>query len=172
MEGAVIAYLNLFALLILFTTVLLFLFFCVRLFIFFIKKKPFPKKLLIAVLAGTIAVCLKAGYNKYFFTFDMDDSEFYKGPLISPTETYIANAYYQTYGGAAGGVNLWVEITYNNETGQKKTIYYSDAKSNFAMEWMDEDTLFIINAEPGYPSENNSIKLDVAEEIYHDSGLA
>ena len=68
--------------------------------------------------------------------------------MNSLTEKYKANAYLMTY----GGVNLWVKITYNVET-----VYYSDAKSYFSMEWKDEDTLFTINEEPEYPSSNRGM---------------
>lgn len=61
--------------------------------------------------------------------------------MNSPIEKYTGNAYLMTY----GGVNLWVEITYNVEN-----VCYSDAQSYFSMEWKDEDTLFIINEEPEY----------------------
>ncbi|GAE37600.1 DUF5412 family protein [Halalkalibacter akibai] len=167
-----IVFLNLFGLFILFVTVVVFCVFCLNLFLFFIKKKPFPKKLLIATLIGIVVVTTQVGYNKYFFTFNNNDGEFYKGPVNSPTGIYTANAYYTTYGGAAGGVNLWVEITYHEDDNKIKTVYYSDAKSNFSMKWQDENTLYILNEEPEYPSSNRSIQLDIEKEIYHDRGLA
>nr|WP_241156831.1 DUF5412 family protein [Bacillus sp. FJAT-42376] len=94
------------------------------------------------------------------------------GPISSPSETYTANAFYELYGGAAGGVNVWVEITENNEAGNIKTIYYSDAKDDFSMKWMDEDTLYILNDNPEYPDSDRSIKLDVTKEIYDENGRA
>ena len=84
----------------------------------------------------------------------------------------MANAYYEPYGGAAGGVNVWVEITNQNDNDEKKTIYYSDVNNNFNIEWVDEDTLLIINESSKYPNLKKSIKLDVKKEIYHDRGLA
>jgi hypothetical protein len=90
----------------------------------------------------------------------------------STNEKYTANAYYMNYGGAAGGVNVWVEITYNDENGKPKTVYFSDAKSNFSMEWKDEDTLYIVYEEPEYPKSIRSIELEIGKEIYHESGLA
>lgn len=170
-EGTTNIYLNLFALFISLITVLLFSTFCFRLFIFFIKKEPFPKKLFLATLIGIGMVSTYVVYNQYFFTFDNYEGEFYKGPVNSPTDQYTANAYYMTYGGAAGGVNLWIEIT-DHETDKVKTIYYSDAKSKFSMEWKDEATISIVNEEPEYPSSNRSIELDIESEIYHDTGLA
>ena len=104
----------------------------------------------------------------YFFTFSEIDRESIQmgpGPVTSPTEAYAANAYFELYGGAAGGVNVWVEITDHDENNKKKTIYYSDASNNIELEWTNEDTLFIKN-------EKNSMKLNVKKEIYHDRGLA
>lgn len=158
-----------------FITVILFLILCARIIISFIKKKPFPKKLLIVSLSGVVLVCSIYIYEVYFFTFNEIDRESIQkgpGPVISPTEEYTANAFYELYGGAVGGVNVWVEITNNNEKNKVQTVYYSNANSNFSIEWMDENTLYILNDEPDYPSSNRSIKLEIGKEIYHDNGLA
>ncbi|AOZ91001.1 DUF5412 family protein [Paenibacillus crassostreae] len=165
-------YLNLFGLSILLLTVLIFIIFCLKLFFFFTRRKLFPKKLLFASLTGIIVVFALFAYSQYFFTFNNLEGEFYKGPVDSPNEKYTANAYYMTYGGAAGGVNVWVEITYNDELDKIETVYYSDAKSKFVMEWKDEDTLYIVNEEPKYPNSNRSIELEIGKEIYHENGLA
>ncbi|MEK4714502.1 DUF5412 family protein [Sporosarcina sp. FSL K6-1540] len=164
-------YLNIFGFLVFLTTILILFIFCVKLIIYFIKKNHFPKKLLIAFLIGTILFFGLFIYANYFFTFDNLEGEFYKGPVNSPTEKYTANAYYMTYGGAAGGVNLWIEITYNEVDDKIETVYYSDAKSYFSMEWKDENTLYIINEEIKYPNSNRSIELEIGKEIYHESGL-
>ena len=111
-------------------------------------------------------------YNKYTYTFEFNGGEFYKGPVTSPTEAYTANAYYKTYGGAAGGVNVWVEITYNDEKDKIKTIYYAPGKSYFSMKWVEEATLHIINRATGVPSEDRSIQLQIGKEIYDESGAA
>lgn len=72
-----------------------------------------------------------------------DTIQFGPGPILSPTKAYEANAYYEPYGGATGGV-VWVEITYHNdEEKQKKTIYYSPVMEHFEMQWITEDTLSI-----------------------------
>jgi hypothetical protein len=148
---------------------------CANIIIFFIKKKAFPKKLLIATLSGVILVSAIYIYEVYFFSFSEIDREYTQngpGPVISPTEQYTANAYYEPYGGAAGGVNVWVEITNNHEKNKVQIVYYSDAKTNFSMEWVDEDTLYILNDEPDFPNSNRSIKLEIGKEIYHENGLA
>ena len=165
----------LFGFLISFITVILFLILCVKIIISFIKKKPFPKKLLIATLFGVVLVSSIYTYETYFFTFSEIDREYTQrgpGPVTSPTEKYTANAYYELYGGAAGGVNVWVEITYNSDNNKVRTVYYADAKDNFSMEWLDEDTLYILNDDPDFPNSNRSIKLEIGKEIYHENGLA
>ena len=137
----------------------------------FIKKKPFPKKVLLAVGVGIVLVSSIYVYEVYFFTFDDIDKKFIQdgpGPLLSPTGDYTAAAYYEPYGGAAGGVNVWVEIIKHRDNDKKKIIYYSDANDNINLNWRDAKTLLINNTGPY----NNSIKLDVEREIYHDRGLA
>lgn len=148
---------------------------CVKVIISFNKKKPFPKKLFITTLTGFLLVLPIYIFETYFFTFSEIDKEIIQkgpGPLPSSNGEYTANAYFELYGGAAGGVNVWVEITYNNENNRVQTVYYSDAKSDFSMKWMNKDTLYIQNNEPNYPNSNRSIKLEIGKEIYHESGLA
>lgn len=133
-----------FGILLSFITVVLFLILCAKIILTIIKKNPFPKRLLFAKLSGVVLVSSIYIYETYFFTFSEINRESIQkgpGPVISPTEEYTANAYYEQYGGAAGGVNVWVEITNNNEKNKGHIVYYSDAKSNFSMEWMNEDTL-------------------------------
>ncbi|MCI3926246.1 DUF5412 domain-containing protein [Paenibacillus sp. TRM 82003] len=170
-----ITILIIFGFLISFITVILLLILCAKIMSSFIKKKPFPKKVMIATLSGVVLVSSIYIYEMYFFTFNEIDREHFQkgpGPVTSPIEEYTANAYFELYGGAAGGVNVWVEITNNNEENKVQIVYYSDAKSNFSMEWVDEDTLYILNEEPKYPNSNRSIKLEIGKEIYHENGLA
>jgi hypothetical protein len=167
--------LKLFGLFIAFITVILFVILCVRIIVSFIKKKSFPKKLLIATLSGIVLVSSIYIFEVYFFTFNEIDRRYIQegpGPVTSPTEEYTANAYYEPYGGAAGGVNVWVEVTYNNEKNKVQTVYYADAKTDFSLEWVDEDTLSILNDEPDFPNSNRSIQLEIGKEIYHENSLA
>lgn len=165
----------LFGFLTFFVTAILLLILCVRIIISFVKKKSFPKKLLITTLCGVILVSSIYVSETYFFTFseiDKENSQKGPGPVTSPTDEYTANAYYEPYGGAAGGVNVWVEVTNNKEDNKVHTVYYSDAKSNFSMKWVDKDTLFILNNEPEYPNSNRSMELEIGKEIYDETGLA
>lgn len=162
-------YLHFFIFLIALLTLLIFITFCFLAIGNLIKKKPFPKRLFTIFLSSIVVVsCLKL-YSTDFFTFGNLKGEFYKGHVISPSGKYIANAYYMTYGGAAGG-NIWV--TFKKEKNKIKTVYYSDAKSDFSINWIDDNNLLIVNNETGYQNSNRSRKLKIGREIYHESGLA
>lgn len=141
-------------------------------FLYLGKKKAFPKKLLLTSIIGLAITVSYVGYRTYLFTFNDLVGEHQDGPLVSPEGNYTANTYYKTYGGAAGGVNIWVGITYNEEDKPAKTIYYSEALSDFEMEWKTNDVLLIKNEDANYPSASRSMELDVSKEIYHDAGLA
>lgn len=130
------------------------------------KKKYKIFLLLIAGLAIWFA------YSKYTYTFEFKNGEFYNGPVDSPTGEYTANAYYKTYGGAAGGVDVWVEITHNNVADEIKTIYYAPGNSHFLMEWLDDENLRIVNKTFEFPDSDRTVELRIDEEIYDESGAA
>ena len=90
--------------------------------------------------------------------------------MESPTGKYTANAYYRTYGGAAGEVMLWVEITYH-EDNKMKIVYHSEANRNVSMEWKNENTLSIVNEEPEHPGSNKSAEINVEKDTYFNGGL-
>lgn len=162
-------------LLIFLLTVLLLFVLCAYILFAVITKGAFPKKLLIATLVGIALSTSIYIYESYFFTFDKINRESMQdgpGPISSPNEQYTAKAYYEPYGGAAGGVNVWVEITNKREKNKVQTVYYSDAKANITMKWLDDDTLSIQNDDPAYSDSNRSIELKIGKEIYDESGLA
>lgn len=133
------------------------------------KKNKF-KLIIIGIILLTL---LFYGYNRYFFSFDnLEKGEHYQGPVVSPTGNYIANSFFKDYGGATGGANVWVEITDKNSD-NKKIIYYSDGKSKFGMEWIDDKTISIRNDDGDeYPDSDRSIELNVETDIYDERGLA
>lgn len=153
---------------------ILFLILCVMFIVSLIRKKPLPKKMLIATLSGVVITSLVYFYETYFFTFNDIDRTYMQegpGPVMSPSEKYSAHAYYEPYGGAAGGVNVWVEVT-NKKEDHVQIVYYADAKDQFSLEWRDDETLFILNDDPQFPNSNRSIELKVEKEIYHEFGRA
>jgi amino acid transporter len=153
-------------------TLIVFLIFMLKLVIYFYKRKGFPRKTLASTIIGFIMFLSIFIYIQYFFSFnDINRNDKQEGlEISSPSGKYTANAYYELYGGAAGGVNVWIEIT-NNIENTTKIIYYADAKNNFHMYWVDEESLSITNAGGGANS-NRNVLLKVANEIYHENGLA
>ncbi|NHM34078.1 DUF5412 family protein [Neobacillus terrae] len=125
-------------------------------------------KILLLLLFSMICLFV---YQKFAYTFEFNKGEFFVGPVQSPNGKYKANSYYKTYGGAAGGVDVWIEIT-NIDTDKVRTIYYAPGKSNFSMKWIGDDTIYITNEAPGIPSEDRNIELTIGEEIYDESGAA
>ncbi|TFE00854.1 DUF5412 family protein [Jeotgalibacillus sp. R-1-5s-1] len=150
-------------------TVLLLIFLLIKIVPFLLKKKSFPRKtsLIFATFLSLTAVLFF--YQSYFFTFDQTNGTRYKGPVESPTGDYTATSYFKEYGGAAGGVHVWVDITFHDHDNKDKTIYLSDAKGMFSLSWKDDATLSIVNKDE---FEDTSTLLNVESDIYHDTGLA
>lgn len=148
-------------------TLLLLFVLIIQLIRFAFKRIKFPKKLALTTITGCTVLLAIFMYINYFFTFESIDRTFMQDaslPATSPNEQYVAKSYYEPYGGAAGGVNMWVEVT-NSVTNSTKVIYYADAKNYVTLQWHDDTTLFVTNA-------NLSKVLNVETEIYHENGLA
>lgn len=65
------------------------------------------------------------------------------GPITSPTRRYAADAFYEPYCGAAGGVNVWIEVTDHHHADKAKTIYHGRVTVKVEIEWIDDDFLSI-----------------------------
>lgn len=133
-------------------------------------RKKVAKGMLAAFLGLTAAAIGLSIYETHFHPFDRSGGESYMEPLDSPSGRYTASAYYRPYGGAAGGVTVWVDVT--AEGGKPKTVYYAEANSRFDVQWTDDGLLSVTNEEPGYPESNRSTDLEVDKELYHDTGKA
>ncbi|OEH93058.1 DUF5412 family protein [Bacillus solimangrovi] len=106
----------------------------------------------------------------YHFTSpQFNEGELYVGPVTSPTGAYTANSYYETYGGAAGGVNIWVEITYHHESNKTNAIYYGPGRTGFDMEWVNEHTIYIENRSGTEFSEQKTIDVRTGKEVNEQS---
>ncbi len=157
-------------------TVILLIAFIVKWIVYLTRSKGcpkrFPRKTLFSTLIGLTLFSGIFVYLDYFFTFDrIDRSRMQIGPEVpSPEGHYTAHAYYEPYGGSAGGVNVWIEIE-NHAANTVKTVYYADANSRLSLTWADEQTLAIENAGEDPASDRNAT-LDVDTEIYHDTGAA
>lgn len=135
-----------------------------------LARRPIPKKLLVAFLALTAVAISLTVYDTQFHPFDRSGGESFMEPLDSPSGRCTASAYYRPYGGAAGGVTVWVDVT---EDGDKpETVYYAEANSQFLVQWTNDGLLSVTNEEPGYPDSDRSIELKIGKEVYHDTGKA
>lgn len=126
----------------------------------------------VLILAFAV-ILLVIGYKKYFFTLNnLGGGTHFKGPIESPHGRYTADAYFENYGGAAGGTMVWVTIA-DHKNDKTTTIYYGDGKGNFGIKWKDENNIHIENDEvQDYPESDTSVTLEVGKEIYDESGRA
>lgn len=115
-----------------------------------------------------ILFCIYLIYNHFTYEFYYKDGEKDGNAVTSPNGTYSAQVYYQNYGGAAGGVNLFINVIHLNEN-LESTIYFSDAKGNIKLDWLNDNTLSIENFNE---YANRNIKLVVGKEIYDETGKA
>jgi hypothetical protein len=67
-------------------TLLIFITFCFLAIGNLIKEKMFPKRLFTIFLSSIVVVTCLILYSNYFFTFKNLKGEFFKGPVISPSE--------------------------------------------------------------------------------------
>ncbi|QDQ03130.1 hypothetical protein FOH38_23300 [Lysinibacillus fusiformis] len=116
-----------------------------------------------------ILFCIYLIYNHFTYDFNYTNGEKDGKLVTSPNGTYSAQVYYQNYGGAAGGVNIFVNITFHLEDNVERTIYFSDAKSKVQLNWLEEEVLAITNYDE---YANRSVALKVGKEIYDEEGGA
>lgn len=135
-----------------------------------IRGARLPKKTLYTFLISSAIFCTIFMYVQYFFTFEAIAREDMQEGVVrlSPNKQMTASVFYEPYGGAAGGVNVWVEVQ-DNHAAEPRIIYYADAKQNVQINWVDDETISIANAGGG--EERNAV-LHVKKDIYHENGLA
>lgn len=165
---------NLLQLLILAITVILLILLAFSSILSLFRGKTFPKKLMLTTLISTVLLIGMAAYSTFFYTFNEGEKIVYqKQPSVtSPTGAYTANTYFMNVGGAAGGVNIFTEVTFHEEDNRRQIVYYADANQSFILEWVDDHTLSVVNEYPGFSEDSRNIELEVGREIYHESGDA
>lgn len=141
--------------------------------LFWINKarRRFPRKLLFTTLFSILVCSVLYFITNYFFSFDSINRAYIQQEpraVLSPSKQYEAQINYELYGGAAGGVNVFVEVT-DLHTNTTKVIYLADAQSTISVAWIDETQLHVKNLSV---SDDFSITLNVTEDIYHQNGLA
>lgn len=122
---------------------------------------------IIVILVSLIVLYLVYNHFTYEFLHTGDTKE--DSPVLSPSEKYSAQIYYENYGGAAGGVNLIVNLINHHKNDEERTIYFSDAKGNVNINWINSTVLSIQNYDE---YENRSIELLVEKEIFDENGGA
>ena len=150
---------------------LLLLIVIVQLIRYKMNRITWPKKSLL-LLVSVWSVCVGSFLvNYYFFTFNtIDRTDMQEGRLHveSPNGKWSASSYYELYGGAPGGVNVWIEVT-NEQTAETKIVYYADAKQDVSLSWDNEQSLTIRN-EDQYS--NATTTLNIETDIYDEFGRA
>lgn len=125
-------------------------------------------KILKAILALALLCCLYLVYNHFTYGFYYTNGEKDGNVVTSPNEVYSAQVYYQNYGGAAGGINTFVNVIHL-EDDLERTVYFSDAKGRVQLNWLDDELLSITNYDE---YGDRSIELVVGKEIYDEQGRA
>lgn len=131
------------------------------------------KRTLVIVLISALIILVPAGLIYYQiqsnYQFSHQGSVILDEPINSPNNKYTAHISYQYYGGAAGGVNIIVNIEDHTNNNELNTVYFSDAKNNIHVNWIN-DAQLLINNKNHYT--DHSTTLVIGEEIFDGSGKA
>ncbi|WP_339240520.1 DUF5412 family protein [Paenibacillus sp. FSL R5-0517] len=136
-----------------------------------IRRHPIFSTLSLLILVLFVAVFLYFWLRPYFSTFDRSELGDLSYSMPSRNGEYTAEIYGVPYGGAAGGVTIWVDVKKTNapEDSTVKTIYRAEHHGNNHLEWESENTLRIENWNE-YRDE--TITLNIDDEIYDGRGWA
>ncbi|MGV2883547.1 DUF5412 family protein [Paenibacillus taichungensis] len=136
-----------------------------------IRRHPIFTAFSILILALFAAVFLYFTLRPYFSTFDRSEQGDLSYSMPSRNGEYTAEIYSVPYGGAAGGVTIWVDVKKTNDSNDStvKNIYRAEYHGHNHLEWEDENTLRIENWNE-YVDE--TITLNIDEEIYDGRGWA
>lgn len=125
----------------------------------------------ILILVLFAAVFLYFWLRPYFSTFDRSEQGDLAYTMPSPNGEYVAEIYGVPYGGAAGGVTIWVDVKkiVASDVFTVKTIYRAEHHGANHLEWENENTLRIENRNE---YSDDSITLNIDDEIYDGWGWA
>ncbi len=118
-----------------------------------------------------VALTLFFTLRPYLSTFDRADRGDLSYSMPSRNGEYTAELYGVPYGGAAGGVTIWVDVrkTADKNASNAKSIYRADFHGGNHLEWESENTLRIENRNE---YSNETVTLNIDEEIYDGWGWA
>ncbi|SLK04378.1 MULTISPECIES: DUF5412 family protein [unclassified Paenibacillus] len=136
-----------------------------------IRRHPIFTTFSVLIFVLFAAVFLYFWLRPYFSTFDRSEQGDLSYSMPSRNGEYTAEIYGVPYGGAAGGVTMWVDVKKTNDPNDStvKNIYHAEYHGHDHLEWESENTLRIENWDE-YVDE--TITLNIDEEIYDGWGWA
>lgn len=101
-----------------------------------IRRHPIFTTFSLLILVMFVAVFLYFWLRPYFSTFDRSDKGELSYSMPSQNGEYTAEIYGVPYGGAAGGVTMWVDVKKTNapEDSTSQTIYRAEHHGNNHLE--------------------------------------
>ncbi|HBU80270.1 MAG TPA: hypothetical protein DEF35_01305 [Paenibacillus sp.] len=136
-----------------------------------IRRHPILTAFSFLILSMVAAVFLYFMLRPYYSTFDRSEQGELAYTMPSPNGEYVAEMYGVPYGGAAGGVTIWVDVKkiIAPDVLSVKTIYRAEHHGANHLEWKNENTLRIENRNE---YSDDSITLNIDDEIYDGWGWA
>ncbi|WP_145328532.1 DUF5412 family protein [Paenibacillus xylanexedens] len=136
-----------------------------------IRRHPVSSIFILMFVLPTVALMLFFTLRPYLSTFDRSGEGDLSSSMSSPNGEYTAELYGVPYGGAAGGVTIWVDVrkTADSNASNAKSIYRAEYHGGNHLEWESDNTLRIENWSE---YSNETVTLNIDEEIYDGWGWA
>lgn len=136
-----------------------------------IRRHPILTTFTLLIFIPLFMLVAYFNLRPYFSTLDRSEQGELSYSMPSRNGDYTAEIYVVPYGGAAGGVTIWVDVKKTNDSDASgvKTIYRADYQGHNHLEWESENTLRIENWSE-YSDETMTLNID--DEIYDGRGWA
>lgn len=136
-----------------------------------IRRHPLASVWIAMLVVPALALTLFFTLRPYLSTFDRSGEGDLSYSMPSRNGEYIAELYGVPYGGAAGGVTIWVDVrkTGDADATSAKSIYRTEFHGNNHLGWENDHTLRIENWNE---YTNETVTLNIDEEIYDGRGWA
>lgn len=114
------------------------------------------KKIIVCIGLLVVLSCIILVVGRQFYSDLYEESSRH-----SPNNRFTATVSYATYGGAAGGVQAYVQIQ-DTHTKKTKILYSAKALQNVQLQWENEQHLTIMN-------ENSTSNATMTLDVLNDS---
>jgi|GEM_PF-3139885 hypothetical protein len=122
------------------------------------------------ILAAAVYGCWSYVHDReQAYIFHYTEGLPFNPPITTQDGAYSAQAFYITWGGAAGGVSMYVNVTDHRQQDSLRTVYYADTHTEPNISWTDNHTLLIENHDE---YNNFDATADVSTDVYDSSGRA